>query len=67
MTEKRVRDFGLAWDNLLMVLSCAIGSKTLILDASPNDNGLFHEELIDRHVPGAWATIDDGRSLNSIL
>ena len=47
-----------------MVLSCAIGSKTLILDASPNDNGLFHEELIDYDVPGAWATIDDGRSLN---
>ena len=56
----------LAWDNLLMVLSCAIGSKTLILDASPNDNGLFHEELIDYDVPGAWATIDDGRSLNPL-
>ena len=56
----------LAWDNLLMVLSCAIGSKTLILDASPNDNGLFHEELIDYDVPGSWKTIDDGRSLNPL-
>ena len=26
----------------------------------------FHEELIDYDVPGAWDTIDDGRSLNSI-
>ena len=49
-----------------MVLSCAIGSKTLILDASPNDNGLFHEELIDYDVPGSWKTIDDGTSPNPL-
>lgn len=56
----------LAWDNLLMVLSCAIGAKTLVLDASPNDNGLFHEELIDYDVPGAWPTLEDGTSLNPL-
>ena len=55
----------LAWDNLLMVLSCALGVKTLILDAQPNDNGLFHEVLMDYDVPGAWDTIE-GDILNPI-
>ena len=55
----------LAWDNLLVVLSCCIGAKTLILDQSPNDNGLFHEELVDYDVPGSWATIEDD-ALNPI-
>ena len=42
-----------------MVLSCALGVKTLVLDAQPNDNGLFHEVLIDYDVPGAWPTLED--------
>ena len=43
----------------MMVLSCALGVKTLILDAQPNDNGLFHEILMDYDVPGAWPTLED--------
>ena len=39
--------------------------KTLILDAQPNDNGLFHEVLMDYDVPGAWDTIE-GDTLNPI-
>ena len=47
-----------------MVLSCA-WVQTLILDAAAQHNGLFHEELIVA-IPGAWPTIDDGRSLNPL-
>ena len=48
----------------MVQLSCALGVKTLILDAQPNDNGLFHEVLMDYDVPGAWDTIE-GSSLNA--
>mmetsp|Transcript_5421 Transcript_5421/g.16708 ORF Transcript_5421/g.16708 Transcript_5421/m.16708 type:complete len:182 (-) Transcript_5421:273-818(-) len=55
----------MGWDALLMVLSCFIGAKTLILDTSANDNGLFHEELADYDAPGSWPTIDGGLGLNA--
>ena len=48
-----------------MVLSCALGVKTLVLDAQPNDNGLFHEVLMDYDVPGAWPTLEDDTDLEA--
>lgn len=56
----------LAWDALLMVLSCALGVHTLIFDASANDNGLFHEELVDYDVPGAWPALREKNKVHAL-
>uniref|UniRef100_A0A7S3NR66 Uncharacterized protein n=1 Tax=Aureoumbra lagunensis TaxID=44058 RepID=A0A7S3NR66_9STRA len=42
------------WDGLLMVLSCLLGIRTLLFEASSNDNGLYHHELVDFDFPGIW-------------
>ena len=36
---------GLGWDAMLATLACALGYKTVVLAASPNDNGLLHQEV----------------------
>lgn len=52
-----------SWDGLLMALACFLGVKTIVLDAAANDNGCFHEEIVDYDAPGGWAPIRDA-SLN---
>ena len=41
-----VRAGGLGWDMLLAALSCVLGYHSVVLAASPNDNGLLHQELV---------------------
>lgn len=43
------------WDALLAALACFLGVHTLVLGASPNDNGLLHQELVDFEAGGASA------------
>ena len=46
-----------AWDSLLARLACALGVQTVVLAASPNGNGLLHQELVDFDLPpelGGW-------------
>ena len=40
-----------------MVLACLVGAKTLVLEASANDDGLFQREIVDYDVPGAWRAL----------
>lgn len=42
------------WDTLIMMLSCFVGVKTVIMDRSSNDNGLFSREIVDYDYPGSW-------------
>ena len=41
----------LGWDRLLAVLACLTGRRTVVLAASPNDNGLLHQEVVDFDLP----------------
>lgn len=45
------RGGGLGWDMLLATLSCVLGYHSVVLAASPNDNGLLHQELVDFDLP----------------
>ena len=36
---------------LLALLACLLGHHTLVIAASPNDNGLLHQELVDFELP----------------
>ena len=38
-------------DGLLAGLACILGHHTIVLAASPNDNGLLHQELVDFELP----------------
>lgn len=42
---------------LLATLACMLGVHTLVLAASPNDNGLLHQEVVDFELPPplGWA------------
>ena len=48
------RNFFAGFDGLITVLSCLLGLETIIFEAAPNDNGLFHQELVDFDFPGSW-------------
>ena len=49
---------GLGWDALLATLACLLGHQTIILTASPNDNGLLHQEFVDFELPShlGWSS-----------
>ena len=52
-----------AWDSLLARLACALGVQTVVLAASPNGNGLLHQELVDFDLPpelGGWPNPPQG-------
>ena len=44
---------GLGYDALLAALACLHGHQTVVLAASPNDNGLLHQEFVDYELPAA--------------
>ena len=46
-----------AYDALLAALACLLGRRAVVLARSANDNGYFHQELVDFDVPaslGGW-------------
>ena len=48
------------WDQMLGMLACVLGHRTVILAASSNDNGLLHQEVVDYELPTSlgWPRID---------
>ena len=42
---------GLGWDAMLAALACTLGYHSVVLAASPNDNGLLHQEFVDFDLP----------------
>jgi len=42
---------GLGWDAMIATLACLLGHGTVVLAASPNDNGLMHQEFVDFDLP----------------
>ena len=53
-----------SFDDLLLILSCYFGFQAVLLDRSPNDNGLFHQEVIDYDFPkqNAWPTFKENNN-----
>ena len=53
---------GMGWDLMHAVFACILGHNTVVLAASPNDNGLMHQEFVDFDVPPGlgWATPANG-------
>ena len=54
-----LRQTGYGWDGLVALLACLLGHHTVVLAASPNDNGLLHQELVDFELPHphGWPTL----------
>lgn len=50
------------WDGQLATLSCALGVRSLVLAAQPNDNGLAHTELVDFNWPATWPALPQNGS-----
>ena len=55
-------------DGLITALACVLDHKTIILTASPNDNGLLHQELVDYELPEplGWPSSTGGPDTNDV-
>ena len=64
-----LRRTGYGWDGLLALLACLLGHHTIVLAASPNDNGLLHQELVDFELPPpyGWPSLASAQSVPNAL
>lgn len=51
----RIDGRAVSWDQLLAVLACALGRRSVVLAASANCNGLLHPEVVDYDSPASLA------------
>ena len=51
----RMDGLTVSWDQLLAILACALGHRSVVLAASANCNGLLHPEVVDYDSPASLA------------